>query len=237
MTTRALVLTCEHGGARVPSQYRQLFDGAAAGKALASHRGSDIGALRLARALQSAFRVPLYASGVTRLLVDLNRSVGHPGLFSEFSKRLGSTEQTALLNRHYFPHRHAVESWMDGQVRRGRQVVHIGVHSFTPRVDGRIRQADLGLLYDPSRARERALCARWKSALAAIDPELRVRRNYPYLGKSDGFVTHLRKRFDARQYLGVELEVNQALLESIHGRRRAEKSIIESLRLAGSLAS
>jgi len=237
VTTQVLVLTCEHGGARVPSQYQDLFAGAAARKALASHRGSDIGALPLARALERALHVPLYASVVTRLLVDLNRSVGHPGLFSEFSKRLNRTEQTALLNRHYFPHRHAVEFWIDGQVRRGRKVLHIGVHSFVPRVDGRIRQADVGLLYDPSRAAELAFCKRWKSALRAIDPALRVRRNYPYLGKSDGFVTYLRKRFGARSYLGIELEVNQAFLEPIRDRRRAQKSLTESLRLTGSLAS
>ena len=42
----------------------------------------------------------------------------------------------ALLARHYFPHREAVESWIADQVSRRREVVHIGVHSFTPRLDG-----------------------------------------------------------------------------------------------------
>lgn len=237
MTVPALVLTCEHGGARVPSQYEHLFDGTAARRVLASHRGSDIGALSLARSLQRALRVPLYASVVTRLLVDLNRSVGHPRLFSEFSKSLDSAQRMALLEKHYFPHRNAVESWIEGQVRRGRRVLHIGVHSFVPRVDGRIRKADVGLLYDPSRPGERAFCHRWKSALETIDPELRVRRNYPYLGRSDGLVTHLRALFGPRHYVGVELEGNQALLERVHVRRRAARAITVSLRVATCLAS
>ncbi|MGB8331744.1 MAG: N-formylglutamate amidohydrolase [Polyangiales bacterium] len=237
MTNRVLVLTCEHGGARVPPKYRHLFDAKAARRALASHRGSDLGALPLARALQRALRVPLYASVVTRLLVDLNRSLWHPRLLSEFSEPLDSTERAELLRRYYFPHRDSVESWIDAQVRRGRQVLHVGVHSFVPKVDGRTRLADVGILYDPSRARERSFCKRWKDALRVIDPELRVRRNYPYLGKSDGLVTALRRRFAARDYLGVELEANQALLESTEGGRRAARSVLASLRSAAALSS
>ncbi|MDH3202112.1 MAG: N-formylglutamate amidohydrolase [Myxococcales bacterium] len=229
MKTQALLLTCEHGGARVPPEYRYLFASSAARAALQSHRARDLGALGLAQSLQRALRAPLHASTVTRLLVDLNRSIGHPQLFSKFSKSLDRAERATLLDRHYFPHRDGVESWIEGRVRRGRQVLHIGVHSFVPRVEGRKRKADVGLLYDPARAGERAFCAQWKEALEAVDPKLRVRRNYPYLGKSDGLVTHLRRAFGPRGYVGIELEVNQALLGEPHGRRRAMESIRASL--------
>lgn len=37
---------------------------------------------------------------------------------------------------------------------------------------------------------------------------MNVRFNYPYLGKADGFTTHLRKKFKDN-YIGIELEVNQ----------------------------
>ena len=40
-------------------------------------------------------------------------------------------------------------------------------------------------------------------------PELKVRRNYPYAGKSDGFTAYLRRRFPADAYVGIELEINQ----------------------------
>jgi hypothetical protein len=53
------------------------------------------------------------------------------------------------------------------------------------------------------------LCARWQAALAALAPQLRTRRNYPYRGKSDGLCSWLRRRFDERAYVGIELEVNQ----------------------------
>ena len=37
-----------------------------------------------------------------------------------------------------------------------KQVLHVAVHSFTPVLHGERRNADVGLLYDPARPRERA---------------------------------------------------------------------------------
>ena len=68
-----LVVTCEHGGNRIPAPYRDLFH--AHDALLDSHLGYDLGALNLARALAKAFAAPLVASTVSRLLVDLNRSI------------------------------------------------------------------------------------------------------------------------------------------------------------------
>jgi predicted N-formylglutamate amidohydrolase len=227
---RVLLFTCEHGGARVPRRYQRLFRSAAAQAALQSHRGSDHGALSLARSLARDLGAPLFSSTVTRLLVDLNRSVGHPQLYSELSKALDSAEREHLLERYYFPHRERVESWIARRAASGSQVLHIGVHSFVPRIDGHTRRADIGLLYDPARLPEKRLCARWKTALEQIDPGLRVRRNYPYSGKADGLVTHLRRVFSSRQYLGIEIEANQALLATVPGRRRAAGSVATSIR-------
>jgi predicted N-formylglutamate amidohydrolase len=103
------------------------------------------------------------------------------------------------------------------------------VHSFTPRLDGRVRTADVGLLYDPARADELRFCRDWKAALRACDPTLRVRRNYPFLGKADGLVTHLRDTFPRRKYLGIELEVNQARLAAPGASRQLARLIAESL--------
>ena len=49
----------------------------------------------------------------------------------------------------------------------------------------------------------------WHAALRAAAPELVLRRNYPYRGVSDALVTHLRRRYGSRGYLGMELELNQ----------------------------
>ncbi len=94
-------------------------------------------------------------------------------------------------------------------------MVHLAVHSFTPVLKGVERMVDVGILFDPERAFERRVAGRWRAALAERDPELRVRFNEPYDGRSDGLTTTLRSTFDAGEgpdYAGIELEVNQALI-------------------------
>lgn len=230
-----LVLSCEHASARIPAAYARLFESREARRALETHRGHDIGALAVARVLSTELRAPLIAAETSRLLVDLNRSVGHPRLFSQFSAELDPAERVTVLERHYFPHRRAVESEVQKRLRRG--VFHVAVHSFTPVLDGDERTADIGLLYDPASERERRWCAAWQAALAELAPELRVRRNYPYLGKTDGLATHFRRLFGRDVYAGVELELNQAQLGSAKARNRIAGLVAESLAMALKLAA
>jgi predicted N-formylglutamate amidohydrolase len=202
-----LVITCEHGGNRIPEPYRDLFRPYRA--SLHSHRGFDAGSLPMARALARAFGAPLAAATVSRLLVDLNRSVGHPRLHCAVVRKLPAPVRARILERHYQPYRTQAEHLvMEGIARHGR-VVHLSSHSFTPEMDGKTREADIGLLYDPARPGEVALAARWKAAIEARAPELTVRRNYPYAGRNDGLTTSLRKRLSPELYVGVELELNQ----------------------------
>lgn len=203
-----LLITCEHGGNRVPRRYRALFAGHQG--LLGTHRGYDLGALRLARGLARAFAAPLFGETVTRLLVDLNRSLGHQRLFSEIVRDQPNAERQAIVERYYLPYRHRVEAHIAQLANRRVQVIHVSVHSFTPVLDGEVRTADVGILYDPARRGEAALAKAWQAGLQALDASLRVRRNYPYRGTADGFTTHLRRRFPADAYLGIELEMNQA---------------------------
>ena len=93
-------------------------------------------------------------------------------------------------------------------------------YSFTPVLAGQTRRADIGLLYDPGRRDEARFARAFRSAARAIDPELRVRFNYPYRGTTDGLTTTLRRELPPARYLGIELEVNQALLTGAAAVRR-----------------
>jgi len=199
------LVTCEHGGNRIPRPYLKYFSGREA--LLQTHRGYDPGALTTARELARDLAAPLYYSTASRLLIDLNRSIGHPRLYSEATRN--AAERGEILKRHYLPYRRRVESDIERALDTGKRVIHISSHSFTPQLDGKIRNADIGLLYDPARSEEAALCKRWRAALAATAPGLKVRRNYPYTGKSDGLTAHLRRHFAPEDYLGIELEINQ----------------------------
>ncbi len=189
----------------------------------------------MARALARALKAPLVSATLSRLLVDLNRSIGHPQLFSAATCAAPARTRAQIIEAYYRPYRTRVEQVADHSVSRGRRVIHISSHSFTPELHGKVRNADVGLLYDPDRPVEAALCARWKSALGALAPGLRVRRNYPYAGKGDGMTAHLRKRFPRRLYAGIELEINQEIVFTA-GRRWSELrgTLIESLRMARS---
>ena len=204
----AVVVSCEHGGNAVPPEHAGLFAGQEA--LLASHRGWDPGAAELARRLAEALGVAPLVATVTRLLLELNRSPGHPKLFSAITRPLPAAQRRTILAHYYEPHRRAVAAAVAaGLAQRGR-VVHVACHSFTPVLDGTARKADAGLLYDPRRPAEAALALAWQAELRRLAPGFRVRRNYPYRGAADGLPTWLRRRFGAH-YLGMELEVNQRL--------------------------
>lgn len=204
-----LVVSCEHAGNDVPPEYAALFAGHEA--LLQTHRGWDPGALQLAREMARCFSAPLYFDTTTRLLVDLNLTIGLPKLFSdEITRPLPRRERQAIVERYYRPHRDKVEGEIDALVAAGHRVIHIASHSFTPVFDdGVVRRADVAWLYDPRRPGELAFSKAWMSAFGCRSPGLRLRRNYPYRGHSDGLTFCLRKRHAEEAYIGIELEVNQ----------------------------
>ena len=207
-----LLITCEHAGKRVPAAYRDLFKGEDA--LLDTHRGWDPGALTLAREMAQAFDAPLYFTETTRLLIDNNRSIGSPELYSEFTKPLPAAARREIVQNHYLPHREPILAWVRDTLAAGRRIVHIASHSFTPELNGVVRTADVGFLYDPRRRGEVEVCDRWIASLRHLRPDLRLRRNYPYLGNSDGLCYRLRKLHPADVYVGIELEVNQAFVRA-----------------------
>ena len=202
-----LLITCEHGGNKIPAQYQQLFSQFR--NRLQTHLGYDPGALVLARDFSRAFDAELVYSTTSRLLVELNRSPRHPLVLSDATRVLPPEERERLLARYYRPYRTWVEAQVAGAVDSGKRAVHISSHSFTPRLHGEVRRADIGLLFDPRRDLERALCVAWQRTLRHAQSGLVVRRNYPYRGTGDGLTTHLRRLHPPDRYAGIEIEVNQ----------------------------
>jgi predicted N-formylglutamate amidohydrolase len=163
----------------------------------------------MARELATAFTAPLLTSNVSRLLVDLNRSVGHPRLHSKASRK-APAELRQLISKHYYqPYRAKAQHLVMQAITNNGYVIHLSSHSFTPELEGIVRNADIGLLYDSTRPGEVDLCERWKAALKDSAPGLSIRRNYPYSGKGDGLTSWFRKQLPPDVYMGIELEINQ----------------------------
>ncbi|MFA5985094.1 MAG: N-formylglutamate amidohydrolase [Methylococcaceae bacterium] len=225
-----LVITCEHGGNRIPKPYTEFFKDSQ--DLLASHRGFDPGALSMAKDLAATFAAPLVSATVSRLLVDLNRSVGHPYLhYKAISKQQGLRD--SIVKRYYQPYRSQAEHRVRQAIADHGRVIHLSSHSFTPELYGKVRKADIGLLYDPLRPYEVALCQQWKLALNACAPELNVRLNSPYKGYGDGLTTWFRQRLSAETYVGIELEINQKhIFKAGRYWPTLRKVIVESLVMA-----
>lgn len=152
--------------------YRDLFHTYQA--LLGSHRGFDPCALIMARMLATAFAARLVASTISRLLVDLNRSVGNSSLHYETIRNAPSEKRQKVLKRSYKPYRVQAERLVRQTIADHGQVIHLPSHSFTPELDGKVRNGDIGLLYDPAGPGEADLCERWKAALKTCAPDLRV---------------------------------------------------------------
>ena len=187
----------------------------------------------MAQALAVALNAPLVSTTVSRLLIDVNRPIGHPQTYSVVTRDIPMAERETIAAQHHRPYWKQVERLVGRAAARGRRVIHISSHSFTPVLNGEVRHADVGLLYDPGHHGEAELCTRWKTALVGHVPALLVRRNYPYLGTAPGLTAQLRLQFPSHLYVGIELEINQGIIRAAGPRWTALRgTLIQSLRTA-----
>lgn len=202
-----VIITCEHGGNKIPKKYSYLFSSNE--NILTTHKGYDFGALKLAEEIFKKAGDYFYYSQASRLLVDLNRSITNKNLFSGFTKKLSRKEKDELLKKHYFPFRNKVENQIRELIKQKNIIIHISVHSFTPVLNNKVRNADIGLLFDPKRKKEKDFAVLFRNEFSLLEANLKIRFNYPYLGISDGLTSYLRKKFNGKEYIGIELEINQ----------------------------
>lgn len=229
MRPEQLVVSVEHASLRVPAALGDLDLPASF---LDSHHAWDPGAAAVGRHLAREFAAPLHLGRWSRLVADLNRSSSHPRVIPRDSgdRRIPRNENLARrdrrdrLDRYWSPYRSAVEADLDACVVRFGRVLHVSVHTFTPELNGEVRNNDFGLLYQPSHRGERAMADRWDRRLTALG--FRVRRNYPYSGLDDGFCMRMRAARTARSYLGMEIEMNQDGLRTRAARRRFAEAVV-----------
>lgn len=205
----AIILSCEHASNHVPGKYQVLFADAEAD--IQSHRGWDPGALELARQLQALSHMPVLHGEVTRLLIEINRSVDNPELWSEYTTHLSQKEKRSLIDTYYHPYLLQLSNRIKSTIHSGQHALHVSVHSFTPVWHEKPRTVDIGILFDPQRTEESNYAHAWIDALKEALPALRIIPNAPYAGTDDGLTTILRKQFSPDKYSGIEIEVSQAL--------------------------
>jgi predicted N-formylglutamate amidohydrolase len=205
----SIIISCEHAGREIPDKYVHYF--ASHLDVIETHRGWDPGAWEVASDLGEKLKVSYFGCRTTRLLIEVNRSLNHSQLFSEFSNKLTTEEKTELIDGIYFPYRTSVQTAISNAKQ---SVLHLSIHSFTPVLNGVEREFEIGLLFDPDRSRELSFCEDFTTRLAKALPGFRIKLNEPYKGVDDGFTTYLRTQFDNEFYSGIEIEINQHLVGS-----------------------
>ncbi len=156
----------------------------------------------------------------------MNRSLGHEQLFSEYSQLLTPEEKELLICQYYLPYRRQVLQQIHHYRSEGKPALHFSLHSFTPVWQGKERQVDIGLLFDPARKTESKIAGQLKKQLQQSLPEMHTCFNEPYLGTDDGLTTYLRALFPDGFYAGIEIEVNQKWVDTAMMPR-----ILEALKL------
>ena len=214
-----LMLTCEHASNRLPASFKKAIPA----DVLKTHRAYDIGACAVFRKLVRFAKPEFYSEGkFSRLFVDLNRTLTNKSAFSEYYEALDkatATKAKAQASDYWKEYRAAIEKFVESALKSESRIaksepaiVHLGIHSFTPVLNGKVRCTDIGILYDPSRPQERAYANVIKDEIKRLYPAMKVRFNYPYKGTSDGLTTTLRKKIGPR-YVGIEIEINQKFFQ------------------------
>ncbi len=222
------VITCEHAVNFIPPQYESYF--APHADLLKTHQGYDIGALGISETLAKTLNVTFFQATTSRLLIELNRSLMHPHCYSSISKAMPEALKQQLIDEYYQPYRDAIINHFQKIIAQNKTILHFSIHSFTPILHNKVRKGDLCLLYDARRKAEFNLAKKWQKWLQNKAPDLIIRRNYPYMGKTDGLVSSCRKQFKEAQYVGFEIESNQVKVVHLENQMRFGILLTEMVR-------
>lgn len=212
------VLLCEHASNHIPPEYGGL---GLPPRELERHIAWDIGAAELARLLSARLDAPLFLSGVSRLLIDLNRPLWGATSIPEVGEAtpipgnqdLGPAERARRAAAWFEPFHCRVARLLDRRQAEGRPAVVVGVHSFTPVFLGVRRPWHAGVQYARAAEFGSALVAR----LAAAGDGLVVGDNEPYPVEAAMDYT-VPVHGDARGLDAALLEVRQDLLATAEAR-------------------
>jgi len=174
----AAVLLCDHASNRIPHRLGSLGLDT---RQLADHIAWDPGAAEVARRLSSELDAPLVLSGYSRLVIDCNRPLGHPGSIPEESagvaipgnRGLAPEARMLRVETLFRPYHDVVAGLLDRRI--ARPTLLLSIHSFTPVLNGRARPWHVGVSY----GRDPRLAALLLEALARAG-DLSVGENQPY---------------------------------------------------------
>lgn len=147
------LLICEHASNHVPDELEGL---GVEPEVLDQHIAYDIGTEMLTHAIADRLNCPAVIATVSRLVIDANRYPDHPGLIPEISdgivvpgnSNLDDLAREARQRAYFEPFHSACAEQVIAMIRAGHRPFVVGVHSFTPVMEGFERPWHAGILHD-----------------------------------------------------------------------------------------
>lgn len=198
-----VLLIGDHAANSVPDDINLAIPAAL----LTDHIAIDIGVAEVAAHLAAHGGIDCaIIGGVSRLVIDLNREVGHSGLIPESSDGhiidgnvdLTAEQRAARITRFYDPY----HARLDAVIAGFRPALILSLHSFTPRLSSRpdeVRPWDIGILYN----QDDRLAA---PAIAALTADgWHVGDQLPYSGRQLNATMNRHAEAKGIPYIGVEM--------------------------------
>jgi predicted N-formylglutamate amidohydrolase len=189
-----VLIVGDHASNRVPPEIdlgidRTLFS---------THIGWDIGVAALAHALGA----PVFLGNVSRLVIDLNREPGDPGLVPQSSDGHDISgnhgDVSDRIDRYWRPYHDELAA----QIERTRPAMLVSLHSFTPTLSSRpdeIRPWEIGILYNHDDRAARIAIPMLAAAEVVVGDQL------PYSGKHLNATMNRHGEGTGTPYLGIEV--------------------------------
>lgn len=199
-----VLIVADHASNRVPRDIDLGIDRAL----LSTHIGWDIGVATLAHVLHA----PAYLGNVSRLVIDLNRDLGDPGLVPLSSDGIDIPGNVGDISDRIEQYWKPYHDELEQQITLTQPHMLLSLHSFTPQLATRPEEErpwEVGVLYNnDERAARIAIPLLEAAGIVTGDQQ-------PYSGKLLNATMNRHAEGNGLPYLG--LEVRQDLIDSDEG--------------------
>jgi predicted N-formylglutamate amidohydrolase len=226
----AFLLVCDHAGRAVPAA---LGDMGVEPPNWDRHIAWDIGAAGVCEALAPLLDATCIMQVYSRLVIDCNRTPGHPTSIPPVSDgtpipantHLTTGTAAARVAAIFNPYHAAIAHELDRRAADGQETALIAMHSFTPMFGGLVRSWQAGVLHNRSPRLSRALARLLK------EDGFLVGDNEPYaLSDESDYTVPIHAERRGLDY--VELEVRQDLIANADGQAAWAERLSRLLPLA-----
>ena len=178
-----IILLCDHATNFIPEGYENL---GLSDSQLNEHIAWDVGIADITEKLSDLMDIPAVFAPVSRLVIDCNRAPDDPSLVPVVSDGItipANTDLTATNIKarqatYYDPFHKAADQLVRQHLKEKHVPLIVGMHSFTPSMDGDDRPWGVGFLWNKDPRLAQALIG-----LMERETNLKVGDNAPYSGK------------------------------------------------------